>query len=76
VSVQAFACERAARRAHSLFSERRGGRAQRDELRAKYRLVEPEGARAGWAEVYESSLRACMHGVNCTQGADCQARPA
>ena len=48
---------------------------QRDELRNKYRLAKsPEDARAGWEEVYESSLHACMHGANCKQGSDCQAR--
>lgn len=46
---------------------------QRDELRAKYALVKrAEDARAGWEDVYSSSLHACMHGVNCTQGRDCQ----
>ena len=50
-------------------------RSQRDELRNKYRLAKSaEDARAGWEDVYESSLHACMHGANCKQGSDCQAR--
>ena len=50
---------------------------QRDELGAKYQLVkQAEDAREGWEAVYESSLHACMHGANCTQGRDCQVGPS
>ena len=45
---------------------------QADELRQKYRSVEAEDAKAGWEEVYEASLNACMHGPYCNQGSDCQ----
>lgn len=30
-----------------------------------------EEARAGWGELYEGSLHACMHGAHCQQGPGC-----
>ena len=47
---------------------------QADELRAKYTNISVEAAKQGWDEVYEASLKACMHGPYCQQGADCQVR--
>lgn len=45
---------------------------QADELRAKYTKISQEEAEAGWKEVYEASLDACMHGPYCQHGKDCQ----
>jgi hypothetical protein len=48
------------------------GFAQADELRSKYVSISQEEAEAGWKEVYEASLHACMHGPYCQHGSDCQ----
>ncbi|KAK9798140.1 hypothetical protein WJX73_007295 [Symbiochloris irregularis] len=43
-----------------------------DELSSKYSRISEEQAQELWTELYNVSGAACMHGVNCQLGPDCQ----